>query len=219
MRDKYLTPAAPAAGFVCRTLRIPNGEEFLAAVNGALLELTYPWNWEQFGALTPDETAELFFTMYEDYRESRGCVLGTVFAHALGTAPLGALSCDGATYLRVDYPALYAVIHGAYKIDADHFKTPDLRGRTVIGNGQGPGLSNRTVNQSIGTETETLSASQMPAHTHGESIAVPAIINGGLEAPASAAVPGSGTTGSAGGGESHNNMQPTLVLRYYIWAQ
>ncbi|MEM0995966.1 MAG: hypothetical protein AAGN35_02755 [Bacteroidota bacterium] len=44
--------------------------------------------------------------------------------------------------------------------------TPDLRGRFVVGAGQGQGLSNRGKGATGGTERVTLDASQMPVHSH-----------------------------------------------------
>ena len=49
--------------------------------------------------------------------------------------------------------------------------TPDLRGRFVVGQGLGQGLSNRTLGSTGGEETHTLAASEMPAHTHATSVA------------------------------------------------
>src|SRR5262249_11757094 len=46
------------------------------------------------------------------------------------------------------------------------FALPDLRGRTAIGVGQGPGLTDRVVGEQGGAETVTLSTAEMPAHTH-----------------------------------------------------
>lgn len=64
----WLTPASNApVGTVCRTLQIPNDLEYIRSVTGALLELTYPDNWEQFGAATPDEVAAVFQTMLSTY--------------------------------------------------------------------------------------------------------------------------------------------------------
>lgn len=214
MRDKYLTPDAPASGFVCRTLRIPDGEEFLAAVNGALLELTYPWNWEEYGALTPDETAELFFTMYEDYRESRGCVIGTVFMHTLPASPSGSLPCSGGTFLRTDYPALYAAIDPLYHVDADNFRVPNMTGRFPLDHGGG-----FTMDQTGGTQTHTLSAAEMPSHTHVESAAAPAVGAALVGVPIPSAVPAVSSTGAAGGGAAHNNMPPYYVIKFSIWAR
>lgn len=219
MPNKWLTPDAPASGFICRTLRIPDSEDFLSIVNGALLQLGYASQFEPFGALTPDETAEYFQQMFEDYGQSEACMIGAIIAYATANPPANSLACDGASYDRVDYPALYAALDDAFLLDADTFIVPDLRGRTVIGTGTGSGLSARSMGDSAGAERITLSTDEIPSHSHGESIAVPTLINGGLEAPASSATPGSGTTGSAGGGASHDNMMPYFALRYAIIAR
>lgn len=44
--------------------------------------------------------------------------------------------------------------------------TPDLRGRFVLGQGQGTGLTNRILNSVGGTETHLLTALEIPTHTH-----------------------------------------------------
>lgn len=49
---------------------MPDDPAFMAALNGAMLELTYPWNWEQFGALTPDEMAQEFINVYGEFADS-----------------------------------------------------------------------------------------------------------------------------------------------------
>ena len=47
--------------------------------------------------------------------------------------------------------------------------TPDLRGRFVLGSGKGSGLTNRTVGDTGGAETVTLTEEQMPSHSHNVS--------------------------------------------------
>jgi microcystin-dependent protein len=76
------------------------------------------------------------------------------------------------------------------------FALPDLRGRTAIGAGQGPGLSNRNLGDQLGQETTTLTVSQLPPHVH--------------------TLPGGGVTGITGGGQPVNNIQPSLTLHYII---
>lgn len=44
--------------------------------------------------------------------------------------------------------------------------TPNLSGRFVLASGSGTGLTPRTINQTGGAETQTLSTSQMPSHYH-----------------------------------------------------
>lgn len=219
MPGQWLTPDTPSAGYICRLLRIPNSEEHLAIVNGALLPLLYANSFELFGTATAEETAELFREMYEQYTQSRGCMIGAVISYATADPPGDTLACDGATYDRADFPLLYAALDDAFLLDADTFVVPDLRGRAVLGNGTGTGLSARAMGDSAGVERVTLSTDEIPGHTHGEGIAVPTLINGGLEAPASSATSSTGTTGSTGGGASHDNMMPFAVLRYCIVAR
>jgi microcystin-dependent protein len=47
--------------------------------------------------------------------------------------------------------------------------TPDLRGRFVLGSGQGSGLTNRNVGNTGGEETVALTEAQMPSHSHDVS--------------------------------------------------
>lgn len=57
-RKAWITPETIPAETICRTLFIPDDDIFYANVVGALLPLTYAENWEQVGAITPDEAAE-----------------------------------------------------------------------------------------------------------------------------------------------------------------
>lgn len=115
----------PTTDFICRLLIIPNDLDLIIAVNGALDELTESENWEKFGTVTPQETADVMAVMWDKYIESRPCMIGSVILYATVTAPIGTLPCDGSTYLRVDYPELYSVLASVYIIDANTFKTPN----------------------------------------------------------------------------------------------
>jgi len=66
----YLTPDNPSEGFICRVLQIPNSTLFLSIVEGCLLDLVYPRSFEQFGDLTPEETAQLFYDMWDAFHRS-----------------------------------------------------------------------------------------------------------------------------------------------------
>lgn len=55
MTHGYLTPEEIPASFTRRWICVPNDPLIIAAVNGALLELTFPYNWELFGAITPEQ--------------------------------------------------------------------------------------------------------------------------------------------------------------------
>jgi len=220
LTHRFLTPNSPSAGYICRTLKIPNGEEFWAAVNGVLLELTYASNWEEFGSLTPEQTAELFTSMFDYYRESRGCLIGTIFAHALASAPIGSLPCDGSSFLRADYPDLYDALDTAYHVDATHGRCPNLRGRDIVGTGQGAGLTNRSIDGAGGSETHQLSVAEMPSHFHYSlyPTALPIALPG-EPIFAISGVPYNQPTSSTGGDGAHNNMPPFRALHYAIWAR
>lgn len=56
-RLAWLTPDTIPTAKVERKLCIPNDPQILGAITGALLPLTYPENWEAFGAVTPSAIA------------------------------------------------------------------------------------------------------------------------------------------------------------------
>ncbi|PKV11541.1 phage tail protein [Xanthomonas prunicola] len=94
--------------------------------------------------------------------------IGEVRAFPYNFAPDGWLECMGQTVSIQQYQALFGVIGFAYGGDKQNtFGLPDLRGRAVTGQGQGPGLTNTTMGQLQGADTVALtSSSQLPAHTH-----------------------------------------------------
>ena len=76
-----------------------------------------------------------------------GVPVGTILSWAgfnINAIPTGFLLCDGATRLRADYPALYAVIGDWGNASPDSFTLPDSRGKTLTGSITVP--SNQGVN-------------------------------------------------------------------------
>lgn len=127
--------------------------------------------------------------------------------------PTGSIICDGSVLNRADYPRLYNKWIGTdLIIDADTFRTPDMRYKFILGADE-----TRPPLTEGGEENHTLSLAEIPSHQHSEISAIATIINGGLEAPASAAVPSLASTGFAGSGQSHNNMPPYVALGVYVW--
>jgi len=63
----YLTPDEIPAETICRILFIPDNEEIIAVVTGALQSLIDPNNWTQWGTLTPQETADGLVQMFDDF--------------------------------------------------------------------------------------------------------------------------------------------------------
>jgi len=64
--DGYLTPDEPSDDLLCRSFSIPNDTRWLGNFMGALLPLTDPNAWRQFGTLTPEEAAAAYAQIIED---------------------------------------------------------------------------------------------------------------------------------------------------------
>lgn len=87
-----------------------------------------------------------------------------------------------------------------------------MLGRALGVSGAGATLTSRSLGQTVGAETHTLTTTEMPAHTHD----VPANGTGAQAFIASGSGGGVIATTSAGGGGAHNNMQPTSFLNAMI---
>lgn len=81
--------------------------------------------------------------------------------------PDGWLACEGQILAINTYPALASILGSFYGGNGTTtFALPDFRGRTLIGTGAGPGLTDRLLGQKSGVETVTLQKTQIPAHNH-----------------------------------------------------
>ena len=157
--------------------------------------------------------------------------LGQITAFGFNFPPRGWAQCDGQLLPISQYSALFSLLGTMYGGDGrSTFALPDLRGRTALHLGAGPGLTSRNIGQKSGAETNTLTVNQLPSHTH--TFAPPSSSGAGttdvatLNYPAQAeednyddtsdATMGSGTTGSTGNSQSVDNMQPYLVVNFCI---
>lgn len=151
--------------------------------------------------------------------EAKNPMLGYIMPYMTESPPANVLACDGSTYLREDYPALYDVLESVFIVDADHFTVPDLRGRTVIGAGDGSGLSSRAVGDSLGEETHQLSVGELASHNHTIPLTATTLALEPGEVTVTTPIPIlTSNTGDTGGDASHNNMQPSYALNYGVIA-
>lgn len=142
------------------------------------------------------------------------------FAGASGDVPAGFLLCDGASYLRTDYPDLFAaigVLWGA--ADGTHFNVPNIKGRVVVGFDSGQ-TEFDTIAETGGEKTHTLTEDEMPSHIHTLYAQMGADGQNRRPETGSGNYSSSGAShsnvDSAGGDDPHNNLQPYTVSHYII---
>lgn len=123
--------------------------------------------------------------------------LGMLALMGFDFEPRGWAFCNGQILSIAQNTALFSLLGVTFGGNGQTtFALPDLRGRTAIGQGQGPGLSNYTMGQSGGFETVTLTAAQIPAHIHGASgltVSMSAATNAGTQS-----VPGTDSANALG---------------------
>ncbi len=161
--------------------------------------------------------------------------LGEIMMVGFTFCPTGWADCNGQLLQISQYSALFALLGTTYGGDGRvTFGLPDLRGRVPIHTGTGPGLSPRTQGSRGGQEENYIAVSQLPAHTHSAWAAKGAATT---RYPAGRVWAKQGETtklyrepgtlvemdqsaiGDTGGGDSVDNMQPYLVIRYCIALQ
>ena len=165
--------------------------------------------------------------------------LGELSLNGYSFCPRGTVGADGQLLPINQNQALFSLYGTTFGGDGrTTFGIPDLRGRTVIGVGNGPGLTPRQMGQKSGAETVTLNTTQIPSHSHTGQVrsenTAPAdtgnaagnalgrtttAIYSDTAAPSAAGALHPGTLNidvSGGGNQSHPNMQPFLVMRYCV---
>ena len=98
-------------------------------------------------------------------------MLAVIKLFAGNFAPRGYAFCQGQILSIAQNTALFSLLGTTYGGNGQTtFALPDLRGRVPVGQGQGPGLSNYTLGEVTGVESETLTTGQMPMHNHTFSL-------------------------------------------------
>lgn len=112
-------------------------------------------------AARPDKPAALSDTSQDI------AYLGQIHIFALDFAPKGFAKCDGQLLPINQNRDLFALLGTSFGGDGiNTFALPDLRGRAPIGQGQGSGLSNRTLGEKVGEESHALTPAEVGVHTH-----------------------------------------------------
>ena len=155
--------------------------------------------------------------------------LGQIQAFGFNFAPRGWAQCNGQLLPISSNTALFSLLGTTFGGDGrTTFGLPDLRSRSIVHIGTGPGQDTITWGERGGAISHTLTVAQMPAHTHnigvnsaageeadpsGKHIANRADsfsedTNANLAAPT-----------SAGGGQSFNIRNPFLGINVCIALQ
>jgi microcystin-dependent protein len=158
--------------------------------------------------------------------------LGEIRTFSFDFAPEGWAACDGQLLPISQNTALFSLLSTTYGGDGvTTFALPDLRGRVPVGEGSGNGLTNRVLGQLGGEESHMITNSEMTVHNDS----LPAssqFANGDTpgylaraqtldrrEVKIYGTANSSGIFSSIGGNQSHENMQPYLVMNYCIAVQ
>lgn len=158
----YITPQSTPDTTICRVLLIPDELYWLAAVQGALDELTKPYNWEQVTGITPQEAAERAIELVQQTYEGKCMPIGSIISYAGNEWPDGYVLCDGQRYHKDIYPKLYEKISTNLidPSDNDYFFVPDLVSKFLRG-----GATSAHVGQTGGSDTVTLTEDELPEIT------------------------------------------------------
>ncbi|HEY6968147.1 MAG TPA: tail fiber protein [Candidatus Angelobacter sp.] len=152
--------------------------------------------------------------------------IGEIRMFAGNFAPVGWAFCNGAIIPIDQNDALFNLIGTTYGGDGQTtFALPDLQSRVPIH--VGPGFA---LGQSGGTESVTLTVSQIPAHSHpprcltgqgnqadpGNGIWASPSTGTIYSSTAPATAMAANAVQSAGGSQPHDNMIPFLVINFIL---
>ena len=158
---------------------------------------------------------------------------------APGFAPKNWALCNGQILSIAQNTALFSLLGTTFGGNGQTtFALPDLRSRTIVGPGQGPGLSSYSLGQTTGTESATITGVNVPLHNHpvtGTIKMLTSTVPANAETPAGNYFANDGTTkyntsnsgatmapatlnlaAGPGGNGQVNNMMPYLGINYII---
>ncbi len=144
------------------------------------------------------------------------------FAGASADIPAGFLLCDGSAVSRTTYADLFAAIGTLWGAGngTTTFNLPNLKGRVPVGYDSSQ-TEFETVAKQGGAKTHTLTTGEMPSHSHAGTLTSKNSVGTSSTRVAEGSDSGGAggvnyTTGSAGAGGAHNNLQPYVAAHYII---
>lgn len=162
--------------------------------------------------------------------------IGQIFMYGYDWAPKNYALCANAQLSIQQNAALFSILGTTYGGNGTStFALPDLRGRTYVGWGQGPGLSDYVLGELTGTQAVTLLQSNLPQHNHlmnvnnaAATVGDPtsAVLSQGPVVSAATvatfstsgpnAVMNAGAIATAGGNQPVSVLQPYLAINFSI---
>lgn len=166
--------------------------------------------------------------------------IGEIIGFGGNFAPRNWATCSGQLVAIQQNSALFSILGTTFGGNGTTtFGLPDLRGRTALGSGPGPGLTPRVLGEMSGSENVTLTVNEMPMHGHAlnatSAAATGSLATGNILAKANGTDSVGGDSivqiygpapvnttmsptsiGTAGGNQAHQNMQPYLVITYLV---
>lgn len=146
--------------------------------------------------------------------------MGQIMQVGFSFAPAGWVLANGQTMAISQFNALFALV-GTYfgGNGVQTFQVPNLSGRVAIGTGQSPGTSSYVIGQISGTESVTLTQTQMPMHTHPATFTPSggSAVTGSLQAKSGVA-PGSLSNTPTAGAFLANTDDPAVGATINIYA-
>ena len=163
--------------------------------------------------------------------------LGEIRLFGGNFAPRNNAYCSGQLMNIAQNAALFSLLGTTYGGNGvQTFALPDLRSRLPVSMGQGPGLSNYTIGEAIGTESVTITSSTLPLHNHAPTATTTAANSPtpGGALPATLPAPfakywinnadktgspiafSSAAVGNTGGNLAHENRMPAMAISIII---
>ena len=112
-------------------------------------------------------SAAAFLTPATPAKADSDPYLGDIMMVGFNFCPRGWAATEGQLLAINSHQSLYSLLGTQFGGDGvNSFALPDLRGRAIVHEGTGPGLSPYTIGQRAGVETVTANLTELASHSH-----------------------------------------------------